>query len=132
MSRLTVVTGDRTGLVADVSQLLAAHRINIGTMNGRAVGKTAVLHVEVDNLSLALALLTGAGLHAASEDVIVFQVDDSPGALARISRQLAEGKVDIRMMQTLSRSDGACVVAIATNNNERAGSLLAERLLRGR
>ncbi len=50
MSRITEVTKDRTGLIAEVAELLADHRINIENMNGRVVGDTAVLQVDVDNL----------------------------------------------------------------------------------
>lgn len=129
MSRITVVTEDRSGLIAEVAELLANHRINIETMNGRVVGHTAVLQVDVDNLPVALGVLTGAGLQAVSDDVVIFEVEDAAGSLARITRQLADGALDIRMVQTISRSAGRCVVAIAADNNDRARTLLADRLL---
>jgi hypothetical protein len=64
-----------------------------------------------------------------SNDVVLFQVEDAPGSLARAARQLAEDSLDIRTMQTLGRSAGCCVVAIATSDNERARALLGDRLL---
>lgn len=129
MSRITVVTGDRTGLIAEVAQLLSEHRVNIATMNGRVVGTDAVLHVEVDDVAAALAVLTGTGFQVVSNDVVIFQVEDVPGSLAQAARQLADDKLDIRMVQTISRSAGCCVVAIATNDNNRARALLGNRLL---
>jgi hypothetical protein len=129
MSRITVVTGDRTGLIAEVAQWLGVQGINIASMDGRVVGTDAVLHVEVDDLPAALAVLTKAGLQVVSNDVVLFQVEDAPGSLARAARQLAEDRLDIRTMQTLSRSAGSCVVAIATDDNDRARVLLGDRLL---
>ncbi len=80
---------------------------------------------------MALGVLTGAGLRAVSDDVVIFEVEDAAGSLARITRQLADGALDIRMVQTISRSAGRCVVAIASDNNDRARTLLAlaDRLL---
>lgn len=129
MNRITIVVADRSGLIAELCGLLAARHINVAAIDGRVVGTDAILHIEVDELPSAVAILTGAGCRVMSDDVVTFEVEDVPGALALISRELAEGGIDIRMMHTINRNAGRCIVAIATNSDDRAKALLAERLL---
>lgn len=129
MSGITIVAGDRTGLIAEVTELLAARGVDIAFLDGRVVGEDAVLRAHIDDLSAALAVLTEAGFQVMSDDVVVFQIEDTPGSLARAARELADGKLDIRTVHTVSRSAGRCVVAITTDDNTRARALLGERLL---
>jgi hypothetical protein len=129
MNSLTVITTDRTGLIAELSGLLAAHGINVAAMDGRAVGTNAILHIDVDDLSSAITVLTRAGCQVMSDEVLTLQVENLPGALARVASELAEASLDIRMMRTVSRQAESCIVTIATSDNERARHLLADRLV---
>ncbi|MCA7955735.1 ACT domain-containing protein [Burkholderia seminalis] len=129
MNFLTAITGDRTGLIAELSGLLAANDINVFAMDGRAIGTTAILQIDVDNLSLALAVLTRAGCQVISDEVLTLQVENVPGTLARVARDLADANLDIRMMRTISRQADICIVTIATNDNARAKQLLADRVV---
>jgi hypothetical protein len=129
MNQITVIAADRTGLIAELSRLLAARNINVASMDGRAVGKDAILHIEVDDVSSATVVLTRAGCQVMTDDVLTFAVENVPGALARIASELAGSGIDIRTMRTVSRHADSCIVAIVTNDNDRAKILLAERLV---
>ncbi|PMS21960.1 hypothetical protein C0Z18_05360 [Trinickia dabaoshanensis] len=129
MNSLTVITTDRTGLIAELSGLLATNGVNVAAMDGRAVGTNAILHIDVDNLSAAMAVLTRAGCQVMSDEVLTLQVENVPGALARVASELAEANLDIRMMRTVSRQPDSCIVTIATSDNAQAKRLLADRLV---
>jgi hypothetical protein len=128
MNRVTVVAPDRPGLVAELCERLAAREINVTAVDGQVIGQDAVLRLEVDDLIAAIATLIEAGCCVMPSDVVTFMVDNVPGALARVARELWDGKIDIRMMHTISRNAGQCVVAITTNDNARAKELLAGRV----
>jgi hypothetical protein len=64
-----------------------------------------------------------------SDEVLTLQVENVPGALARVASELAEASLDIRMMRTVSRQAESCIVTIATSDNEQAKHLLADRLV---
>jgi len=129
MNSLTVITTDRTGLIAELSGLLATNGVNVAAMDGRAVGTNAILHIDVDNLSTAMAVLTRAGCQVMSDEVLTLQVENVPGALARVASELAEASLDIRMMRTVSRQAESCIVTMSTSDNEQAKRLLADRLV---
>jgi hypothetical protein len=129
MNTLTAIIGDRTGLIAELSGLLAENGINVLAMDGRSIGTDAILQIDVDDLSLALAVLTRAGCQVMSDDVLTLKIDNVPGALARVARELSDTNLDIRMMRTISRQGDSCIVTIATNDNERARKLLVDRII---
>lgn len=120
MSRITVVTPDRAGLIADLTEKLSAHRLNITSFNARTVGHDAVLSLDVDDLDKALSTLTEAGFQAITDDVVLVQMDDVPGALAQVARRLTDAQLDIRAVRVLTRSAQRCVAALATDDNARA------------
>lgn len=117
---LTVIGGDRPGLVESVSQAVAAHGGNwLGSRMARLAGQFAgILHVEVpadqvDALREALLTLEAKGLRivvTASEepetDVEMTEVEldlvgqDHPGIVRDISHLLAERGVNVDELET--------------------------------
>ena len=85
--------------------------------------------MDVERVDEALAALTSAGYHAVTEDVLLARIEDRPGALAQLSRRLMEANLDIRGLNMVKRNDGWAVVAIATNDNLRARSVLEGQTL---
>lgn len=128
MHHLTVVTADRGGLIAEISERLARAGVNISAIGARALGHDAILHVSVDVQDVALAVLTEAGFQVMSEDVVSVQLADAPGALAELARRLSDANLDIRAVRTVRRAEGHAIVALATDDNARARELLKDAL----
>ena len=73
------------------------------TTNG---GSRATVHVLVDDVDATFAALKRAGIEvAADEEVLVFEVDDLPGALGDIGRRLGDAgvNVDLAYLATATR-----------------------------
>lgn len=129
MQRITVVVQNRPGLLAEMTEMLAAKGLSISSIVADSVGTQGVLHLDVEQADEALAALTTAGYNAVSEDVLLARIEDRPGALAQLSRRLMEAQLDIRGLNMVQRNDGWAVVAIATNDNARARGVLAGQTL---
>lgn len=129
MQRITVVVQNRPGLLAEITEMLAATGLSISSIVADSVGTQGILHLEVEQADEALAVLTSAGYNAVSEDVLLARIEDRPGALAQLSRRLMEAQLDIRGLNMVQRNDGWAVVAIATNDNARARGVLAGQTL---
>lgn len=129
MQRITVVVHNRPGLLAEIAELLAAKGLSITSIVAASHGADGVLHLGVERVDEALAVLTAAGYHAVTEDVLLARIEDRPGALAQLSRRLMEAQLDIRGLNMVQRNEGWAVVAIATNDNERARGLLGAETL---
>lgn len=125
MQRITVVVTNEPGLLAEITELLASKDLSISSIVADSLGAQGVLHLAVERVDEALAMLTSAGYNAVTEDVLLARIEDRPGALAKLSRRLMEAQLDIRGLNMVQRNDGWAVVAIATSDNARARDVLA-------
>ena len=129
MKQITIVAESAPGLLAQVSEILAARGINIETLNAETVQDYGVVILTVDRYDEALAALRDAGLDAVSEDAIIIRIEDEPGALARISRRFHDAEIRLRSVRIIRRSSGSGLVALSTERTERALELVKDVLV---
>lgn len=126
MQRITVVAPNKFGVLADVTYVLAAQGIDITSIAADTVGSEGVIHIDLEEVDRALRILAGSGYAAVSEDVLLARIKDRPGAVAEISSRLRDANIDIRGLNMVQRDDGWAVVAISTNDNAAARSVLGD------
>lgn len=126
MQRITIVSRNRPGVLAEITQVLAARGISIESFAAQTFGSDGVLQLGVSaaDFDAALGALTAAGYQAVTEDVLLARIEDRPGALAELSRRLRDADVTVRAMNMVQRDDGFAVVAIASSDNARARTVL--------
>ena len=129
MKQITIVAPDRKGLVSEITQLLGDGGFNIETLNAGRVGRMGVILLSVDRYDEALAALRDAGFPALTEDALVVKVKDEPGAVARLSSRLAEAGVNVRSLRIIRRMEGEGLVAISSDDMERAREILKDLLV---
>jgi len=130
MKEIVIVTKNRAGLVADISEVLAARGINIETLDAEEVHDMAVVELTVDRYDVALQALRDAGFEAITEDAIVVRLPDEPGALAKVARKFKEANIDLRSVRILGRQQGSALVALATERTDEARALVKDYLVR--
>ena len=96
MKQITIVTPVHAGLVADISDQLGKAEINIESLEAFVVRDWDIVQLTVSDYNNALQVLRDAGYDAITEDAVVVNVKDEPGALAKITRRLHEGGLDMR------------------------------------
>lgn len=129
MKRITVITEDRKGLIAELSGRLEREGINIIAIDAIEEDGTAFIALNVDRYDDALSVLRDSEFQAVPDEVVVVRIDDEPGGLAQVSRRLTDADVSIRGMTMLQRQSGWCAVAVATDDNDRTREILADKLL---
>jgi hypothetical protein len=129
VQRITLVTSDRPGLLAEITGILAAKGINIRSVVAESVGTNGILHIDLEDADTALSVLAAAGYNAVSDEVLLVRVEDRAGALAELSRRLMESDVAIRALNMVQRGEGWAVVAVSTDDNIAARKLFEEQLL---
>jgi hypothetical protein len=131
VQRIRVVSRNRPGVLAEVTELLASKGVSIAYIAAQAYGNDGVIAIDVEDgdADTALGALTAAGCQAVTEDVLLARIKDRPGALADLSRRLLDANLDVRGLNMVQRDEDWAVVAIATNDNERARSILASDAL---
>jgi hypothetical protein len=129
MKEIVIVTQNRPGLLADIAETLARRNINIETFDAEEVHDAAVIELTVDRYDEALQSLRDAGFDAVTEDAILIQLKDEPGALARVARRFKDANIDLRSVRIVRRLKDSAIVAVATARTEEAKALVKEYLV---
>ena len=129
MKSLTIIQNTRAGLLAEITTLLELRKIDLRSIDGSTAGKLAVINMVAEPYQDCFDALTEAGFTVFANDQILVRVEDHPGALADISRRLANVQVDIRSVHIVDREGDHCIVALATENDFSARQVLREQLV---
>lgn len=129
IKRMTVVSQDRPGLLAEVTGLLAEADIDIRDLDSHVEGGQQFLKLVCSDYDRGLAVLTAADFAVIAEETVLIRVQDRPGALARIARRLAEESVAVRGISLIQQGEGYGVVAISSDDDARVRELFAEVLV---
>jgi hypothetical protein len=124
-TNLTVVLRDEPGQLARLGEATGGAGVNIQGMcafTGEGRGIINVL-VPDEALDRAREALSEAGMGLADErEVLVVDIEDRPGTLGELARELGDANVNIELLYT-TFGDGARVV-IATDDMESARAAL--------
>jgi hypothetical protein len=122
---LTVVLQDEPGQLAKLGGATGSAGVNIRGMCAFTGEGRGIIHLLVDDEAVerAVAALTEAGLgFAGGRQVLVIDVEDKPGSLGELARELADASVNIELLYT---TFGGVKVVIATDDVESARAALA-------
>jgi hypothetical protein len=126
---LRVIVPNRPGLLAELAECLAEKSIDIEQIVVETHGSGALVRMEVARVDDALECLSAAGYQAVTDDTVLAKIEDKAGALAQVSRRLAEANINIRALHHVRRDAGFAVVAISTDDNAHAREVLGEDML---
>lgn len=129
MKQITIVTPVKAGLVADISSRLGDAGINIESLDAFDVRTWDIVQLTVSDYDRALQVLRDGGYDAITEDAVVINVKDEPGALAQVTRRLFDGGVDMRSMRLLHRQAGEALVAISMDRTDLGMDLISDLLV---
>jgi hypothetical protein len=101
----------RVGLLADVTEALNKHGVNILAIGAYDKGDAGEFLMITSNNKLAYEALADMGGEMDMQSVVVAEVPNTPGELANISRKLADHNINVSQVFATS-VDGADTVMI--------------------
>lgn len=116
MKHLTVIAEDRVGLMAELTEILAARQIDISNISAKLYGTDAVIHLEVDQYEATIHALEEEQFHVVTDDAVLLRIEDKPGGLALVAKRLAEQQIAIRAMTVVQRHDGYTIMAVGADD----------------
>ncbi len=119
-----VYVQDRPGEVSRVADALARNAVNIRGISTDVGGGRPRIHIITDDDSSARSALRTAQLEFKEYDVIVVTMDDRPGELAKITKRLARGGVNINSLFMLGAKTSLEEVALTVDRAQDAQKLL--------
>lgn len=119
--QLSVLVENRPGSLAEVAELLSENGINVEAIMLEGSLDFGVLRVQVDSPKAARTALSSAGFQVTLGDIIVLELPNRPGELARVCNQLHEAGVNIEVMfGTTSGVENGAELVIKTSDDEKA------------
>lgn len=123
MTEFIVHVENRPGRLASITELLAAAEVNIEALAAYGYDGDGVLRLIVDDAEGARRVFSEAGFTFEEHQVLTAFMPHAPGALASVTRRLADADVNIDAMYVLSTSSDGIEVAIAVEGDVSATDL---------
>ncbi len=122
---VTVVLRDEPGQLATLGGAMGSAGVNIKGMCAFTGEGRGIIHLLIDDEATerAVSALTAAGMGVADQRaVLVVDIEDQPGSLGELARELADAGVNIELLYT---TFGGIRVVIATDDLDSARAALA-------
>ncbi len=130
MRQITIIAENRVGLLAEISQALAARNINIETLDAEGIENHGILILTVDKYDEALQVINSIPrIRAITEDAILIRLSDKPGALAEIAKRFKDSNINLRSIRILRRDNDQSLVAISAERTKDAIELVKDVLI---
>jgi len=128
MKEIVVVADDKVGLIAEMSYLLSKSKINIDAVSFEKVGNQGIIHLSIKDEKKAIDVLQANGFRVVTSDILVVKLLDAPGEMAKLSKILSDGGVNIENMHILTKGEHHALFALKVDKIKKAEKLLGEYL----
>lgn len=129
MKHITIVAEDRVGLIADISYILGAARINIETLSADAQGGKCIVGISVKDEKRASELLRHNGYEVLESEMLIVRIRDEPTQMAKVSALLSSQKIGIISMHQLAKQGGYDTFALKVDHPAKAKKALSEYIV---
>lgn len=126
-TQLSVFMENKPGRLAGICSTLAECGVNIFSLSVHDTVDHAIIRLIVDNPTKALIMLEEEGLYIITQKVVVVSIDNRPGSLAEVARQLASADQNIEYAYcTSSQNQDSGALVLKTEDPERTLEVLEE------
>jgi hypothetical protein len=122
--QLTVGWQNRPGELANFCEALAEAGINIVALATAEAGEYGAVRLLVDDIDRAREVFRDNGVAHTSIEVLVCELRNEPGALARVARLLSDNKINIEYFYASSCTIGGNVVGVFKVSDASAADAL--------
>ena len=91
----TVLLEDRPGSLADLTEALAKHAINIVALHATPCPSNGIVQFITDNTDATVTALKNIDMDYTAHEVLMVSVPHQPGALAQLARAIGDAGINI-------------------------------------
>jgi len=125
---ISVVVVNEIGALSKMTSFLVNHGINLEAIAGYSnnIGDQAgLMFITSDNVSAVEALASNGYTDTKENEVIIVELENTPGALKNISERLAQNSINITYIYCTTCSRGCpAKIILSTTDNLKALSVL--------
>ena len=121
MKQISIFIENEIGKLAKVTDLLAKNGVNLKALSIADTLDYGILRIITDDTQKAHELLTENGYLARINEVIEVQIEDKPGALAKIINALSKENVSVEYTYAFTSVEiGKAFMVFRVNDNAKA------------
>lgn len=120
MTEFTVRLANAPGMLAALAEQLDAAGVHIEAVAAFGAGARGVVHLVVSDTTTARTVLRAAGMQFEERPLLTTELPHQTGALARMTRQLADVGVNIEALYLLRSSAEGLEFAVAVDRPDIA------------
>ena len=126
MKQFNVFVDDKIGELARVTEALAQSAINIRGLATDKVGARPAVKVITDDEASTRRALAKAGFNFEESEVLVIDLIDRPGEIAKFARKVARAGANISSVFVIGKKDTPAALALVTNDFKKVEKYLKE------
>ena len=131
VEQIAIFLENKTGRMAEITAILAQNGINIRAMSLADTADFGILRLIVNDTGKARSILKENGFTVGTTDVLVVEVSDKPGGLAKVLQIIKEGNLNIEYMYAFTQKSGETgLIIFRFDEIDRAIDLLAKADIR--
>ena len=122
--QLTISHENLPGMLGHIAKVLGDAQVNILAFLTTTSGSEGLTHLIVDRSGTAKKAFASAGLAYTEADVLHLELPNTPGALAKFARKLAEEDINITMgYATGGKGSRKTTVVLAVSDLDKAATV---------
>ncbi|MBI4055722.1 MAG: ACT domain-containing protein [Elusimicrobia bacterium] len=122
VAQISIPVQDRPGTLRQVLRTLSNESINLLAVSAEGNGDVCFVRLITDQEEKALQVLDKAGLPFFVKRVFLAELPDKPGALHRLTDQLAKEGVNILQIYGTSHNEGQCRIVLSFQDDDEANA----------
>jgi hypothetical protein len=126
-NQFVVQLKNQPGALAILAEALAARGVDLRAIGGGGLGDSGHVIMTTADDDATRAVLDADGYHYIEGESILAEVDDRPGGMARIARELADAGVNIHGHLFLGRWGDRAMFAFVVDRPELARPILERK-----
>ncbi len=124
VTQLTLSHENLPGMLAHIAKVLGDAQVNILAFLTTTSGGEGLTHLIVDRSGTAKKALATAGLAYTEADMLQLELQNTPGALAKFARKLAEEDINITLgYATSEKGSKKTYVVLAVSDLDKAAGI---------
>ena len=126
-NQFVVQLKNEPGAMANLAEALAARGVDLRAIGGGGIGDSGHVIMTTADDDTTKAVLEEGGYTFIEGESILTEVDDKPGGMAALSRQLADAGINIYGHLFLGRWGDRAMFAFVVDDPERARPILERK-----
>jgi len=125
MEEFTILVENKPGSLARVSEILAKSAVNIEAITAEGTRKDGTIKVITNDSNTTKSALEKARIPFTVKEILIVKVINRPGELAKLTRKIANGRINIESIYMISNEK----FAVRVDDMGKARTVLKEKLI---